>query len=477
MSTAAAIVVAAGVVLVGFAAAWLAIGERHDRWVVALAMAPGVAYGSLSLGLFLSLSVGLSGVWGVVGAAALAATLAGVSRCATRGRPIETPASPDMPWLRRVAVLLVVASAVGLTTKWVQVRTRQPHGTPDAVYTWNKNARVLYRSGADARAVLRDMELGHPEYPLLIPGAVASQWIIGGGEHPVTGQLVSLGFLVGLTLLTYLAVSRLASPALALAAAAVLLSTPKVWKWAFSQCADVPLAYLVLAGVAGCLGAADDRAGARWPPLLTGFLVGLLPWTKDEGAVLMLVVICSCAAVHVAGRARSGAWPALGVPWLVLGVLPGLVAVVVHKVLWVRPRQIEDVLSGEPLARVLDPERWGAIATAMAGQANPLGGGGSWGLLWVAVVVLVVLRGRRALASAGAAVVSLTVVLALAGYVGIYLVTPQDLARILPTTLQRLLLQIYPLAVVWLFGVGLGSAAENEGGDQPRPYGRFHEDR
>ncbi len=104
------------------------------------------------------------------------------------------------------------------------------------------------------------------------------------------------------------AVVRCAAPSVALASVALVLSTPMVWRWAFAQSADVPLAYLTFAAAAGLtdlvfgshqgqqkIGGTGGK-GRTVPPWLTGFFLGLMVWTKNEGMVFSLILIVVFAA-------------------------------------------------------------------------------------------------------------------------------------------------------------------------------------
>lgn len=453
--------------LLGF----LVAGRRQsgvvERVVVSLAWGPGLAAGIMSLGSFFLLAVG----FGVAGSGAfLAITLALFASAMLAARLEPTEASTSLSrkqidgggtahwlvvgWLASGAL---VAGYCWTFWRWLEHR---PLGSYDGMGIWTYRALQWFRSGEAFPETIGLLLESKPGYPLLVPGLITSQFSIWGGESAAIAVATGWFFVVGIGAVTYVAVVRWRAPSVALAAVALMLSTPMVWRWAFAQSADLPLAYLTLATAVGLtdlvLGSRQGKqkiggTSRTVPPWLTGFFLGLMVWTKNEGMVFALILIVVFAAsiwIRRDGFELRG-WVAVA-----LGALPGVLATVSFKHLWVATGEIDRYLGPGLVSRLTDPTRWWEVAAAFAGQLTPGSGEALWGGTWLALAGLLVIRaverrpggrGRPALFYGAA------FGLCLGFDAAAYLMTPEPLSWHLRTSLDRLLLQIVPLAVVAVF--------------------------
>src|SRR5579871_5924244 len=72
---------------------------------------------------------------------------------------------------------------------------RHPHGDWDAWAIWNLRARFFYRGGEQWTAAFSPLlSWSHPDYPLLIPGAVARGWTYAGRETMLVPWLIACLF-------------------------------------------------------------------------------------------------------------------------------------------------------------------------------------------------------------------------------------------------------------------------------------------
>ncbi len=141
---------------------------------------------------------------------------------------------------------------------------RAPDGDWDAWSIWNARARALLRSAGDVRlacAPERGLALFtlHPDYPILLPTAVALGWRALGRESAWVPALASL-----LPALLTIAIAALwvarGSRRRGAWVAAILLTTPELLAMAAAQYAEAALGALVLAGLAllACAWESDD---------------------------------------------------------------------------------------------------------------------------------------------------------------------------------------------------------------------------
>lgn len=447
-------VVQAAAPLLLLALAWWALGRwapaLGDPWERAV-LAPAVALGTGSALYFWWRVLGLASTAFV--ALLFAAALALALLPATPGRPLPRP----RPAGALALAVLAVAVAVAVVLCILRL-LGQPVGEYDAVAIWNARALTIWRADEPLGPLFARLagSHAHPDYPLLLPGGLAAAFALAGGDNAVTPQVVSVVLLLAAAGGIWMGLRRLGAGRWAPLAAAVFLLTPEVLFWGPAQCADLLVAYLLALAVTSLA----RRLGPepRPPAWLCGLCLALLPWAKNEGLLLAgalcgLWLLVAVATRHPVRRELAG---------LTLGAAPVLVTLVAFKVLWSPRPELPDFLSGA-LQRAIEPSRWAVVAGAFWREWNPVPGHREWGLVWPLVLVAGLvgrLRGRRP----GADLLFLRT--ALAGGVllwfGVYLGTPADLGWHLETSLDRLLLQLLPLALIWGY-------AELSGGLRPGP--------
>ena len=460
----ASILVTIGVFGAGGVLAFAIVGSRErtgiDRLLASLAWGPGLAAGLLSLVSFFGLAIGL----GQIGRSGLLVVLAVaplVAWWATRRTPSPSLSSfPDGQrgglgvWSGVVALALLAVGYGWASLRWFADR---PLGSFDGMGIWTYRALQWFRSGEAFPETLGMMLESKPGYPLLLPGLVGSEFTLWGGESTIIPIATGWFFVVSVAAVCILSVKRWASLSIALAAAALLLSTPLVWRWAFAQCADLALASFTLAAAYGLCEIGTRRRQESTPSWLVGLFLGLMVWTKDEG--LFLAIILLAVAVLRArlggGRPQNRGW--LGVA---VGALPGLVATGVLKIAWVSSGEAQRYLDAEIWSRLTDPGRWRSVAAAFAERLVPWSGEGLWGgtlVVLLALSIVVIWRRPKAGAGLGAALYGVPAVLAAGFFAAAYLLTPEPLEWHLRTSLDRLLMQLLPLAVVAVFAAFGGS--------------------
>jgi len=431
--------------LVLFGAAVVARLHRGDRapaalWrAVALAVPLGMGFASI-LGVGWRALVGQAPRPGT--ALVLLALSGGLVAIGARRRPSAstgTARPPEAPGgrllLGAAALALLVASGLAaraVAVYWVEI----PQGAFDAVATWNLRARLLFLAPGDLAHVL-----DATNYPLLLPGAIAFQWALAGTVSAASSRATGAAFLMATAALLAVMPSRRGRAA-GLAAAALFLATPFAVGQGSSQEADVPTACLLLASAA--LLAARLRPTPGPTAELAGLVLGLLAWTKNEGLLWAGLALALFALTDRRAARRDA-------PRLAFGIAPGLVALALYKLAWAPDRGLSasGFLAGEALGRLADGERWRVIGAALVERLDPTAGPFPWGLAWLFLALATV--GLRFLpgvpTSAEGRFLGRLALAALACVPGIYALTPLPLVWHLGTSLDRLLLQLYPLAL------------------------------
>lgn len=452
-------------------------GWRRVRF--ALGFGPGLGLGVVSLVLFFGRLIGL-GQPGLIelllvfAGLAVAAWIAARRTRAAPGEPGEPVVQiPAPPALRAVALLALLLATAGAIESYRVFSRSWPDGTWDAVAMWNTRARFLERGYEDVSTSFKQVEpTSHPHYPLLLPGAVATQLVIAGEDDAWVPEATSLAFLLGLGLLTFAVVADSGLLAYAALAAAMVWGTPTVLKWGTAQCGDIPLGYYFLGAVAVLASQLPGRdPKTRLPPLLGGVFLGFLAWTKNEGTLMALLLLGLWGVwALLFGEGGWRGWRD-GPRWRPLiafgiGAAPGMAAVFLFKRLWAPESGLDTFLGGTLAKRVLSIERWWVPVEEILKRLLPLQETYGWGLAWPAMELGIVLalwihwRARRPWTSFWGAAMLATVL----SWIPIYVVTPYEQHWHIAGSLDRLLLQIFPAVVAGVF-LRVGAAAAGEVGD------------
>jgi Dolichyl-phosphate-mannose-protein mannosyltransferase len=361
-----------------------------------------------------------------------------------------------------VTTAFVAALVAALYAAVLRMRTF-PHGEGwDAFAFWNLHARFLFLGSAHWRDGFTALLPGsHPDYPLLLPAAIAHFWTYVGWDDPRVPAIIGFVFTFATVGILFASLSILRGKTSAMLAATTLLATPFFLEQGTAQYADVPLAFFYLAAIALiCL---HDNETDSSTMSSAGFLsqaglaAGFAAWTKNEGVLFVCALVAS--RTLIAFRSRRQAAPDFGLlsacrislAYLLAGILPILLVVMYFK------RAIAP--SSELFAdramlfhKLLDPGRYWAIIRWYAKDFLRFG---HWllipGTLLLVGFGIVARRNDEQNQQAGFRTGLLALSLTLAGYFAIYVITPYDLYWHLRFSLDRLFLQAWPSAVFLFF--------------------------
>ena len=420
-----------------------------------LALAVGLGLGVSSLGYFLWLvAIGPSAAGLFIAEALILVGLAILAlrrrrRFGSGARPVDVASrSPAMLRLLAPAFALLVVAAL---TSFATLSAVSPHGRWDAWTIWNLRARFLYRSGENWQDAFSDLlAWTHLDYPLLVPGSIARTWTLAGADTSLASIILAALFMLGTVALLVAALSSVRGTSQGLAAGIVLLATATFVSHAASQYADVPLGFYMLATVVAIVLA--DRAGdARFRYLmLAGLMAGLAAWTKNEG--LLFIGILFFARILLAARRRNRDVLLKDAGALLAGLAPVLAVILIFKLTLAPPNDILAAIEiSGTVERLTDLSRYVYVMSRFGGAFLSFG---SWivnvPILLAVYLILLGVRIRDEDRSAVAWTLS-TVGLMLLTYFSVYVATPHDLKWHLDTSLNRLLMQLWPSAVFVYF--------------------------
>ena len=221
----------------------------------------------------------------------------------------------------------------------------------------------------------------------------------------------------------------------------MLIGTPYYLERGVSQYADVPLAVFTISTIALiCLH--WEREPDRFGPLvLAGFTAGCAGWTKNEG---LLFILATCI-VLLLPVFRNPAVTFRRFASFSLGLLLPLAVISYFKLAIAPPYDlIEDLRYQEAIQRITSIDRHAVILKSLARSAWFFG---AWAMQpMIPLFAFIALRGagHRVFRSQGGFAGLLILGIVLAGYYAVYLITPIPLQVHLDSSLNRLLIHLWP---------------------------------
>jgi hypothetical protein len=438
---------------------------RHDLF--RLILGAGIGAGIVSCCLFLSLAIGIP-VQFLEDTVLVVGATAALTRCRTAKCTFCCANVPTAPTRTTAAVgvlfVFVLLCTMGI---FLLLSAQSPHGAWDAWAIHNLHARFLFR-GATHWTDVFDPELGasHPDYPLLLPAFIASEWKAIGSDATGVPTAVAFLFTFGTVGVLTASIWLLRGTLQGLLAGAMLLGTPFfVIDQGPAQIADVPLAYFFVTALA-LLALYEQRPQSPGLAVLAGTSAALAAWTKNEGLLLFVSVILAYS-VAIAIRRRWSDWRIMA--GFALGAAPFLAVVLYFKLMFAPANRVVTVQSLIP-DNILDFWRYHKVAETFALYLWGFGGLALSPILFL-VAYLFIVRLRPATeiplhVRAG----SLSVLFAGAGYFMMYVSTaPALLDDLINSSLDRLLLHLWPAAILVAFSAARDHSWTNRSRRQTTP--------
>lgn len=379
-------------------------------------------------------------------------TAVALARLRRAPKVVTARVRPDHPG--RPSGLLAGAAGLALAAAgaaFLGLLRRQPHGAWDAWMNWDLRARMIFRGGEGWQAAFSNLiPWSHPDYPLMVQSLVVRSWLYAGGETLGGPALVAAAFTFGTVALLGAALATLRSASQGLVAGLVLLSTPFFIVHGASFYGDVPVGLFLLATFV-CL-ALDGRHGeaTRRFAVLAGAAAGFAMWTKNEGLTFVPAVgagllLSGLVSGRPAARRRLTAFG--------LGLVPMLLVAASFK-LHLAPRN--DLLATLGIERTIDwltdPRRYYLTLREFISHLATFGFNGFGSETWLLLAYLLAMGiARREVDRVWTRMAAVVLVLMLAGHYVVFVAMAYDLPRLLNSSLDRLLLQLWPSALFLLF--------------------------
>jgi hypothetical protein len=428
--------------------------QRSDinTFVFRICLATGIGIGLSSCTYFLWLFFG-----GAPGKLYHACELAGfavaglfglVLARASATSPGKPKSQPHTMGFWQMLLLLAFAAALALSVfAAISSYLKNPLGDWDAWAIWNQRARFLFLAGDQWRQAFSPV-FPHYDYPLLIPCSNARLWSYLGAEHRWVPWFLGSLFTFATVGMLVTGVGRLRSKCQGLLAGLILLGMVSFLQLGTSQFADVPLAFFFLSAILLSVIYDASEKPQRGFLALSGMAAGMAAWTKNEGLLLIPVLLIARCAV-------AWRWDRLKIIYKEL-VCWGAGAVLLLAVIAIQKTFIagkNDLVSGQSwnawLTRALDPSRYWIIIQTLYTYILRIAG--PFTVILPLSFLLLGAAKKRPRGRLGFPAVLTVISLMSAGYFTVYVLTPNELHWHLATSAERLLLHLLPLCILALF--------------------------
>ena len=392
-------------------------------------------------------------------------------------KPPSSAAGTPPKALSRTQIVLVGIAAVVFIVSLLGTGSyllRRQQGDWDAWMMYNRAARFIYRDQPHwLESFSRQMDpIFHADYPLLLALNVTSGWETLGTESAYVQMLQSALFALAALGIFVSALASLKSVGQASLGLIILWGTPALVNEGAREMADLPVAFFILATVILFY----FYFVYKKPILivLAGLTAGLAAWTKNEGTLFVVGVVVALVIAFMFGDISTTKTPrsegtktkkenlvSLSLRDFVVkfrsDVLPALLrfalglvfpfAITLFFKLFLAPPS--DVLRGTETAtqKILTISRHVEILQYLGRELFNFGGWEGWlGVIPVLVVYFLLFRLPVAKELRPAYLVGITILaVQLLGDYGVYLITPYDLTWHLSYSIERIVLQIFPV--------------------------------
>lgn len=369
---------------------------------------------------------------------------------AQRRKRSNTIVSPEASRSFRPGWILTAGFSIALVVAafgFTRLSIAAPHGSFDAWGIWNLHAKFLFLNDQHWRdGFSHDLAWSHTDYPLLVPASVARLWSYSGGERASAQISLAALFTLATVGLLVSALSALRSTGQGLLAGTILLATPFFIVLGAAQYADVPLGFFFLATLVLICMRERTAVGENGFLALAGITAGLAAWTKNEGLLFLVSLLFAHFAANLSTNNKKEVLRRLGV--FAAGALPILAVLIYFKL---EVATYNDLFSqpGTLFHRLADLSRYRTIFKV--GVAGIFNFGAWFASIPPCVAFYLLLIGFRERTQWQTIVGYITLGFMAAGYFAIYLIAPLPLDWLLASSLNRLLIQLWPSVLFVVF--------------------------
>ena len=360
-------------------------------------------------------------------------------RSNAKGRIDAYPILPDKVGKRPDALVYFLVIALSFEIFYVFFRALiSPMEAYDALSIYAMKAKIFYLARSVPSGYFS--ELGrlfpHPEYPLNIPLAETLAYLSMGRLNDLLVKAIFPVYFIALLALFYFSIRSFAGKRYSLLFTFLLASLPQFSSYATNGYLDLVLAYYVFGSSAFIFLWFRDK-GRIYYLVISAVFAGLSAWTKNEGIIYCAINI---ALISIFGRET---YKKILYAVIILAVMSPW--------LWVR------ISSRIPAADISAANLLPSALVRNIGRVWPIinefqvqfFGPKKWNIIWIVFFFTFAARFKRSF-SGEILPVTLSVLLPMLSYAGIYMISVHGVEWHLSTTLSRFFIHFVPLAVYYL---------------------------
>jgi len=351
-------------------------------------------------------------------------------------------ANSKLRLINRICIAIFIICFVNVFSNFIVSSLQSPHGQWDAVAIWNLKARFLYLGGANWKSAFSPfISFSHPDYPLLLPGFIADCWMLMKTNATSAAIAASAFFTLGTSALLFLSISVFKGTLHGFIAGLLLLSTPFFISHGVSQYADVTLGFFFLSTFI-CLTIADNaETNPQFFFLMAGLFASFAAWTKNEGILFLITILFSRLVMVILKSAKMNK---KDLTYFVVGSLPVIILILLYKHFLTPANDIMAGQQGHTAEKLENFSRYGIIFSHFWKTGLDFGQWATKPHGWLLVFLILFGFQLKKELRIGIICSSIAFILTLTGYFFIYVTTPFDLEWHLGSSLNRLLLQLFP---------------------------------
>lgn len=350
------------------------------------------------------------------------------------------------PGVRAFALIAVLTLAMA---EFLFALDSLRHGGWDALVMWNLRARFIAESNSPMRAIFDRSFLGfHPDYPLFLPSLVSRGWQYARSATPAVPMALASLFTMTTIFITFSGLRIVSRRPQVCLTTVLLLATPGLLTLGASQYADVVIGCFITATLAiYTIHDFNDKSPRAGLPFLAGLTAATAACTKNEG--ILFLVLLTAARVILAFLRRPALGSRLELLAFTSGASLGVITLCIFKLAYSPVNDTLQLAANQTIfSRLIDPN---LHLQALNGIRNSLNFG-QWRLNplpLMAIYAAITWTPARHSKWIGPSFTAAFVIAGLfCAYYLVYIVSPYDLESHVVSSLDRLLLQLWPAMLI-----------------------------
>ena len=169
---------------------------------------------------------------------------------------------------------------------------RSPHGEIDAIVSWNRPARFLFRDGG--KYWLNNFKIEenfNSQYPLYIASSVSRNWLYLNFETTIFPIIFHLIHYFSVIFLLFYSLRFFLNKSSALISSIILSSSVLFLQISVNQYADIPVSYFILFSFIFLACSKKNKKLELELFFLAGLSIGITGWIKNEGLIYSISLL------------------------------------------------------------------------------------------------------------------------------------------------------------------------------------------